>query len=322
MSQEKKLLIIDGNAIIHRAFHAIPMLSTSSGQPTNAIYGFCSMIMNLLIQQRPEYIVITYDRKGKTFRDDLYTEYKATRTKAPQELYDQMPLIKDVMRAFNIPQFEVDGFEADDIIATIAHRMTVGNDSYNATKPSDEPSVHCYIATGDRDTFQLITESVSVITPKSGFKEYIIYTPQKVKEEFGITPEQFCDYKTLRGDTSDNIPGVPGIGEKIATDLLQRFETIDGILQHLSELSPAIARKFTDGQASLEMSRKLVTLAYDVPIDFDLGTCATHTFDIPSITRLFNGYEFRSLIRKLDELEGKYEEARQGETNGTLPLIF
>lgn len=306
----KKLLIIDGNAIIHRAFHAIPMLATSSGQPTNAIYGFCSMIMNLLIKERPEYIVITYDRKGKTFRDDLYTEYKATRTKAPQELYDQMPLIKDVMRAFNIPQFEVDGFEADDIIATITHKM------------KSEPEIHCYIATGDRDAFQLITKSVSVITPKSGFKEYATYTPEKVKEEFGITPEQFCDYKTLRGDTSDNIPGVPGIGEKIATDLLKKYETIDGILNHLSELSPAIAKKMTEGKESLEMSRKLVTLKYDVPVEFDLEECTTHNFDVSEITRLFDGYEFRSLVRKLGELESKYDHDRKGETNGMLPLIF
>ncbi len=306
----EKLLIIDGNAIIHRAFHAIPMLATSSGQPTNAIYGFCSMIMNLLIKERPEYIVITYDRKGKTFRDDLYTEYKATRTKAPQELYDQMPLIKDVMRAFKIPQFEVDGFEADDIIATIAHKM------------ENNENIHCYIATGDRDAFQLITKSVSVITPKSGFKEYVTYTPEKVKEEFGITPEQFCDYKTLRGDTSDNIPGVPGIGEKIATDLLQKYETIDGILNHLSELSPAIARKFADGNESLEMSRKLVTLNHEVLIDFNLEECTTHNFDVSEITRLFDGYEFRSLVRKLGELESKYDHDRKGETNGMLPLIF
>ncbi|MCX6733819.1 MAG: hypothetical protein NTX63_03310 [Candidatus Peregrinibacteria bacterium] len=306
----EKLLIIDGNAIIHRAFHAIPMLTTSSGQPTNAIYGFCSMIMNLLIKERPEYIVIAYDRKGKTFRDDLYTEYKATRTKAPQELYDQMPLIKDVMRAFKIPQFEVDGFEADDIIATITHKMESNAD------------IHCYIATGDRDAFQLITHAVSVITPKSGFKEYATYTPEKVKEEFGITPEQFCDYKTLRGDTSDNIPGVPGIGEKIATDLLKKYETIDGILNHLSELSPAIAKKMTEGKDSLEMSRKLVTLNHEVPIDFVLDECTTHNFDVSEITRLFEGYEFRSLVRKLGELEGKYDHVRKGETNGTLPLIF
>lgn len=310
MSQVEKLLIVDGNAIIHRAFHAIPMLATSSGIPTNAIYGFCSMIMNLLIVLKPEYVVITYDLKGKTFRDDLYTEYKATRTKAPQELYDQIPAIKQVMEAFDIPQFAREGYEADDVIATIAEKM------------SHNPDIHCYIATGDRDTFQLISEKLSVVTPYKGFKEHIIYTPEKVKEEFGLTPAQFCDYKTLRGDTSDNIPGVPGIGEKIATDLLQKYNTIEGILSHLSELSPNLAKKFTDGAASLEMSRQLVTLDNHVEVDFDLEKCHTHNFDVSEITRLFEGYEFRSLVRKLGELESKYDHVRKGETNGTLPLIF
>jgi DNA polymerase-1 len=314
----KKLLIIDGNAIIHRAFHAIPNLTTSTGTPTNAIYGFASMILNLLIKEKPEYIVITYDRKGKTFRDDLYTEYKATRVKAPQELYDQIPAIKNLMAAFNIPQFECEGYEADDVIATIAH-LTQKND------------LHCEIVTGDRDAFQLISERVSVLTPKNGFKEYEIYTPLKVREEFGISPEQFRDYKTLRGDTSDNIPGVPGIGEKTAANLLRKFDSIEKLYTALGNnpsaplpegITAATARKLTDGRASMEMSAKLVALRTDAPIEFDIEKCKTHTFDLTSITRLFENYEFRSLIKKLDELKNCYSEIRQSEVNCMLPLEF
>lgn len=308
--QKQKLLIIDGNAIIHRAFHAIPLLTSSSGQPTNAIYGFASMMLNLLLKMRPEYIVMTYDLKGKTFRDDLYTEYKATRVHGPQELYDQIPEIKKLVTAFNIPQFAVEGYEADDVIATIVKKMT----------QSDE--VHSYIVTGDRDTFQLIGEDTSVITPHKGFKEIIIYTPEKVKEEFGITPEQFCDYKTLRGDTSDNIPGVRGIGEVTARELLQQFSTVEGIYENLEKLSPAVRKKMDEGRESAKMSKALVTLNSNVEIDFDLEACRTHNFNLQDVMKIFEGFEFRSLIKKLNELDGKYVEARQAEQNGVLPLVF
>ncbi len=307
---KQKLLIIDGNAIIHRAFHAIPLLTSSSGQPTNAIYGFASMMLNLLLKMQPEYIVMTYDLKGKTFRDDLYTEYKATRVHGPQELYDQIPEIKKLVTAFNIPQFAVEGYEADDVIATIVKKMTNCDD------------VHSYIVTGDRDTFQLISKDTSVITPHKGFKEIIIYTPEKVQEEFGITPEQFCDYKTLRGDTSDNIPGVRGIGEVTARELLQKFGTVDEMYARLEEVGPAVRKKLDEGRESAKMSKQLVTLNSDVDIAFDLEACQTHTFNMHDVMKIFEGFEFRSLMKKLTDLDGKYTEARQAESNGVLPLIF
>lgn len=309
-TSKQKLLIIDGNAIIHRAFHAIPNLTSSSGQPTNAIYGFASMMLNLLLKMHPEYIVMTYDLKGKTFRDDLYTEYKATRVHGPQELYDQIPEIKKLVTAFNIPQFAVEGYEADDVIATIVKKMVKSEEA------------HSYIVTGDRDTFQLISDGTSVITPHKGFKEIIIYTPEKVKEEFGITPEQFCDYKTLRGDTSDNIPGVRGIGEVTARQLLQEFGTVENIYENLDKLPPAVRKKMDEGRESAKMSKALVTLNADVEIDFDLEACRTHNFNMHDVMQIFEAFEFRSLMRKLTELDGKYVEARQAESNGVLPLIF
>ena len=315
---QKKLLIIDGNALIHRAFHAIPHLTNSAGIPTNAVYGFASMILNLLLKMHPQYMVMTYDLKGKTFRDDIYTEYKATRSAAPQELYDQIPQIKKLVQAFNIPEFAVEGFEADDVIATIVKKM---NDPTSA-EYAEYKDVHSYVVTGDRDTFQLISSTVSVITPHKGFNEIIIYTPEKVKEEFGITPEQFCDYKTLRGDTSDNIPGVPGIGEKTATDLLQKFQTIEGIYANLDKISPAVAKKLTTGVASMEMSRQLVCLTSTVDIDFDLDQCAMHDFNVHQVMDMFQALEFRSLIKKLTDLNNKYDESRKADMNSALPLIF
>ncbi len=315
---QKKLLIIDGNALIHRAFHAIPLLTNSAGIPTNAVYGFASMILNLLLKMQPQYIVMTYDLKGRTFRDDLYTEYKATRAAAPQELYDQIPMIKKLVQSFNIPEFAVEGFEADDVIATIVRKMN------DPTDPnySDYKDVHSYVVTGDRDTFQLISPTVSVITPHKGFNEIIIYTPEKVKEEFTITPEQFCDYKTLRGDTSDNIPGIPGIGEKTAKDLLQKFQTIDGIYANLDKLSPAVAKKFTTGRESMEMSRQLVILANTVEIDFNLDNCLMHNFNVHNVMDIFQALEFRSLFKKLTDLNAKYDNSRKAEVNGVLPLDF
>ena len=306
----KRLVVIDGNALIHRAFHAIPNLTTSAGIPTNAVYGFASMLINILEVLHPEYIVVTYDLKGRTFRDDLYTEYKATRTKAPQELYDQIPKIKELVTAFKIPQFAVEGFEADDVIATIAHLM------------EKHPDTETYIATGDRDTLQLVTPHVKVITPHKGFKEYLIYDEWKVQEEFGVTPVQFRDYKALRGDTSDNIPGAKGIGEKTAAQLLHEFGTIENIYAHLDEVKGATRTKMDESRDLVKMSIELVTLKKDIPIDFDLEACAAHDFDERAITRLFEQLEFRSLLKKLTQLESHYDHERKNEINSALPLLF
>lgn len=307
----KKILIIDGNALIHRAFHAIPPLTNADGQPTNAIYGFMSMLLNLLIKERPDYITVTYDKKGKTFRDEIYTEYKATRVHAPQELYDQMPKIKELVEKFRIPQFEKEGFEADDIIATIARQIEREHDD-----------IAIYVVTGDRDTMQLVTDRIKILTPQNGFKDYKIYDTKTVTEEFGVTPAQFRDYKALRGDISDNIPGIRGIGEKTAASLLQAHHSIDGIYAHLAELPETTRKKLEEGHAGLEQGLALVTLIDTVPVDFDLDACKTHTFDLDALRSHFEHYQFRSLFKKLDTLAKEYDHERKAETNASLPLLF
>lgn len=204
MSKTKpKLIIIDGNALIHRSFHALPpTLRTKKGVLVNAVYGFTSFLLKALNEFHPEYVVLTLDKKGPTFRHEAYTEYKATRVKAPDELYEQIPLVKKVAEAFNIPIFELSGFEADDLIGTICAQM------------KKEKNLETIIITGDFDTLQLIDSRTKVYTMSRGLSDSVLYGAEQVKARYNLEPDQIIDYKALRGDVSDNIPGVKGIGEK------------------------------------------------------------------------------------------------------------
>jgi len=213
-----RLMVIDGNALIHRSFHAIPpTLSTKDGTVVNAVYGFTSFLLRAIAEFHPEYIVLTLDRKAPTFRHEEYAEYKATRTKAPDELYEQIPLVKEVATAMDIPIFELDGFEADDLIGTIV------------TRSEQETKFENYIVTGDMDSLQLVSPRTKVYAMSRGLNESVTYDEARVFERYGLKPNQIVDYKALRGDPSDNIPGVKGIGEKTATELLQNFKTLDGV---------------------------------------------------------------------------------------------
>ena len=220
MSQKKeKLLIIDSNALIHRAFHALPPLSDSQGRPTNAVYGFTTIFLKAVKDLKPDYVAACFDRKEKTFRHEEYVEYKATRVKAPDELYEQIPLVKEVVRSFDVPVFELAGYEADDLIGTVATLKSV-----------DRPDIETIILTGDQDCLQLVDYNTKVLSPHKGLSETILYGEQEVKEKFGgLMPKQLIDYKGLRGDTSDNIPGVKGIGEKGAIDLLLNFGSLEEV---------------------------------------------------------------------------------------------
>ncbi|HTW97086.1 MAG TPA: 5'-3' exonuclease H3TH domain-containing protein, partial [Candidatus Methylomirabilis sp.] len=199
--RQEKLIIIDGNALIHRSFHALPpTLRTKDGELVNAVYGFSAVLLKAWRELKPDYIALTLDMKGPTFRHKQYKEYKATRVKAPQDLYDQIPRVKEVATAFNIPIFELSGFEADDLIGTIDKKVGA--------------EVEKIIVTGDMDTLQLVDPSTKVFTMGHGLSESVVYDEARVKERYGLEPDQMIDYKALRGDPSDNIPGVKGIGEK------------------------------------------------------------------------------------------------------------
>ena len=288
-----KLIIFDGNAIIHRSFHALPpTMATKSGQIVNAVYGFSLFLLKALSEFKPEYVAVTFDRREPTFRHKEYKEYKATRVKAPDELYDQIPLVKSMVEAFDLSIFELDGYEADDLIGTIA------------TKVDDE--VEKIIITGDLDTLQLINNHAKVYTMSRGLSDSILYDAKLVMERYGLKPNQIIDYKALRGDVSDNIPGVKGIGEKTASELLQTFQTLDGVYQAAQQRNPLIKERIIalllEHQKDAYLSQKLATIDCQAPIKFKLENCRFKGPNKNQVLDLFSQLEFKSLIPRLGEL--------------------
>jgi DNA polymerase I len=294
----KKLILIDGNAILHRAYHSLPPFKTSKGEVTNAIYGFLRMLIEIYKKEKPQYLGIAWDRKAPTYRNEEFKEYKAQRAAPPEDLYPQLPRLKQVLEAFHVPMMEMDGYEADDLLGTAAH------------KAEQEKDVQTVIVTGDQDSFQLVDESIKVMTPIKGISEVIIYDAKKVEEKFGVRPDQIIDYKSLSGDASDNIPGVPGIGPKQATELLKKYGNLDNIYAHLEYLSSGQKKKLDEGRDSAYLSKRIATIQLDAPIDFDIEAFRTHRIDYEKVKKLFEELEFKSLGKKLDELKGLLEEPK------------
>ncbi len=291
----KKLLIIDSNSIINRAFYGVRYLSAKDGTPTNAIYGFLNTIFKLIEEVSPDYICTAYDLKAPTFRHKMYDGYKAQRKPMPDGLKVQMPISKEILKAMNIKSFELEGYEADDIIGTVS-------------KICDEQGIECYIATGDKDDLQLATDKTKVIltVTKSGVNETTYYDDKAVIERYHVTPKEFIDIKALMGDASDNIPGVPGIGEKTATTLIEQFKSIEYIYEHLDEigLKGATLKKITEGKDLAFMSKELATIIRDVPIDFkfedcefggNISDCAT-----PEAYEVLKKLDLNSIIKRLN----------------------
>ncbi|MEI7452228.1 MAG: DNA polymerase I [Candidatus Falkowbacteria bacterium] len=292
--KSEKLIIIDGNALIHRSFHALPpTMTTKSGQVVNAVYGFTLFLLKAIEEFKPEYIALTFDRKEATFRHLEYKEYKATRVKAPDELYTQIPLAKKMAEAFAIPIFELAGFEADDLIGTICRRV--------------DGSVDKYIITGDLDALQLVNNHTFVYTMSRGLSDSVLYDDKKVKERFDLNPNQIIDYKALRGDVSDNIPGVKGIGEKTAAELLNNFKTLDGVYAAVAnsdaKIKPRTLELLKTDKDKAYLSQKLATIDVDVPFTFDLAATKVHQFNKSKILEVFGEMEFRSLIPRLNNID-------------------
>ncbi|MBU0686922.1 MAG: DNA polymerase I [Candidatus Margulisbacteria bacterium] len=282
----KKFILIDGSSLAYRAFYALPdTMKTASGIPTNAIYGFTAILMKI-IDENPDSIAISFDLKGKTFRHQEYPEYKATRKPQPPTLYEQLPLVKEISKALDIPVYEIEGYEADDVIGTLTTR-------------AEKEGFDVEILTGDKDTLQLISNKTKVVTPKKGISETEIFDEKKVEAKYGITPDQIIDWKALRGDTSDNIPGVPGIGEKTATKLLQEFGTLDNLIKNVDQIKNEKLReriKANVDQAIL--SQRLATIVKDVPITTNLADCKRKPLDWDKVIPLFEKFEFKTLIKK------------------------
>ncbi|MDD4412234.1 MAG: DNA polymerase I [Patescibacteria group bacterium] len=293
--KKDKLIVIDGNALIHRSFHALPpTLRTRDGEQVNAVYGFTSFLLKALKDFKPTYVILTLDRKAKTFRHEAYAEYKATRVKAPDELYAQIPLVKKVAQAFAIPIYELDGYEADDLIGTIANQV--------------DDKVDTIIVTGDQDTMQLINESTFVYTMSRGLTDSVLFDEAAVKAKYGFKPKQMIDYKGLRGDPSDNIPGVKGIGEKTATELLAEFDSIENLYQQLDsdKIKPRIRELLTTYKDKAFLSKELATIDCAVPIKFSLAEAIFGKYQVEKVLELFSEFEFKSLLNKFKDVLKEY----------------
>lgn len=303
-----KLIIIDGNALIHRSFHALPpTLRTKDGRLVNAVYGFTSFLLKALNEFHPEYVVLTLDKKGPTFRHEEYADYKATRVKAPDELYEQIPLVKKVAEAFNIPIFELSGYEADDLIGTICEQT----DSHK--------NLEKIIITGDLDTLQLVDSRTKVYTMSRGLSDSVLYGVEQVKERYGgLEPGQMVDYKALRGDPSDNIPGVKGIGEKTAIELLNDFKDLDGVYAALNKKSPKIRGRIVEllkeYKDNAHLSRRLATINRQVPLKFSLDNIGFSNFKLDRVLAAFSDLEFKSLLVKVKELRDNINKAHGRDT--------
>lgn len=282
--KEQKVFLIDGNTYCYRAFYAIRNLANSKGQPTNAIYGFVTMLNKLINEEKPDYLAISFDLKGPTFRHKKFEDYKAHRKPMPDELISQMPIIKEVIKAYRIPIFELEGFEADDLLATMAKELVA-------------LGLEVYLVTGDKDALQLVNSHIKVFNPQ---KENLVYDHDMVKEKFGVEPEKIIEIIALMGDSTDNIPGVPGIGEKTAVGLIKQFGSLDKVLEKVETIEPERLRsniKQYSKQAIL--SRELAILDREVPISFDLEKLRLKEPDTEKLFNLFQELEFRNLLKEV-----------------------
>ncbi|MEJ5223504.1 MAG: 5'-3' exonuclease H3TH domain-containing protein, partial [Anaerolineales bacterium] len=288
------LYLIDGHALAYRTYFALTSASggrwsTSAGEPTAGVFGFASVLLRLYEQDKPDYLAVAFDT-GKTFRDDMFPDYKATRAKMPDDLRSQMERIRQLVDAFNIPRLEMEGYEADDVLGSVA-------------KKAAAEGLSVKIITGDRDLLQLVGERIIVNLPGgklSDAKDYA--TPEAVKAYFGVRPEQVADYKGLVGDPSDNIPGVRGIGEKTAQALFETYPTLDDIYAHLDDLKGAVKTKLVEQKEMAYLSRDLATIRTNLPVKLDLTQAHTDHYDPAVVEALFRELEFRSLIPRLAAL--------------------
>ncbi|MBQ7088786.1 MAG: DNA polymerase I [Clostridia bacterium] len=285
-----RLLVLDGNSIINRAFYGVKALTTKDGRYTNAIVGFLNILARLRDLSDATHIAVAFDRKAPTFRHKAYAEYKAGRKGMPDELRQQLQPLKDILTAMGLTLVELDGYEADDILGTLS-------------KAAAEAGDVCFIATGDRDSLQLVGEGVTVLlaTTKMGHPETVVYDPAAIKEKYGLTPAQLIDLKALQGDTSDNIPGVPGVGEKTALDLMQRFHSLDDIYENLDSLDirDSLRAKLAAGRDSAYVSRMLGTIVRDAPLDLTADTYAVRPMDKPRLAALLQDLELFKWMEKL-----------------------
>src|SRR4051812_2680009 len=291
-------MLLDSNSLIYRAYFALmnTPLTTSRGQLVNAVFGFWSIVLRGFQDVKPDYVIACFDLAGPTFRHEQYTEYKATRRAMPDDLRDQFPIVRQIIEAFGIPIYQLQGFEADDLIATLVRQ-------------AEDREVQTTIVSGDLDLLQIVSDQTQLMTTRGGVQQTTFYDPAKVMERYGLRPEQMIDFKALKGDTTDNIPGIAGVGEKTAAKLVQDWGSLDGIFDNIERVMPEKLRiKLEENRDDVFRWRQLVTVRADVPVELDLEPARLGNYDRDEVMRLFREYEFRSLVERLPGVAG--EEAR------------
>lgn len=284
----KKLVIIDGKSVFYRGYYAMGNLSLEDGTPTGGVYGFASLAFEVIRKLKPDYVVVAWDKKGTSTakRSAIYPEYKAGRKKAPDDFYEQIPLLKDFLKTLGWPLFETDGYEADDILGTLAAQ-------------ANKLGVEANLITSDLDMLQLIDENTKVFAMKRGFSDIEEFDLEYFENKYGLKQSQFLDLKALQGDSSDNIPGVPGIGPKTATQLLQEFFTLEGIYENLENIKPAWRKKLEAGKDSAFMSKKIAEIFLDAPVELNFEDADIHNFNYEEVLKMLRKLEFNSLVRKI-----------------------
>jgi len=351
---KKKLVLIDSNAIIHRAYHALPKtMATRKGELTNVVYGYTTTLIKVIEDLKPDFIAASFDVSKNTFRLAEYAEYKAHRVKADQELYDQIPRVRELLDSLNIPIYEMEGFEADDVIGTISSKFEIQNSKLetNSNIQNSKFPIHVYIVTGDKDAFQLVDDNIEIYDLKHGLSEAQIINSTVIRTLWNLDPTDFIDLKALAGDPSDNIPGVPGIGNKTATDLIIKFDTLEKLYESLEKnfqfsisnfqsisndsnfkskceqlgIKPRIVGLLIENKDQAFLSQRLATIRKDVPIDFDLEKCRFGDYDKDKVRAFFEEMQFHSLLKrfgieKSEELKTK-QAAEHKKADNQLKLL-
>lgn len=291
MADPGRLLVLDGHSLAYRAFYALPVenFSTSTGQPTNAVYGFTSMLVNLLRDEEPSHVAVAFDVSRRSFRTEKFPDYKATRSASPEGFKGQVELIKEVVRAFGVNALELEGFEADDIIATLATQATTRGFTVG-------------IVSGDRDTFQLVDERTTVLYPRKGVSDLARMTPEAIVEKYGLNPGQYADFAALRGDPSDNLPGIPGVGEKTAVKWLNAYSDLAGLIDHVDEVGGKVGDALREAVPQVLVNRELTELVRDVPVAVDLDSLQWREWSRTSVAELFDSLQFAALRSRVESL--------------------
>jgi DNA polymerase-1 len=297
------LVLIDGNSLLHRAYHALPKtLTTSEGEVVNAVYGFTRMLLKVVKDLKPAYLAVAFDMKGPTFRHLEYEKYKEKRPEMEEDLVAQLPLVKNLLTAFAIPVYEVPGFEGEDVAASLIAQSANGGSkikNQSQVQSSKPEELEAIVVTGDRDVLQLVDEKTKVYAPLKGLSNPVMFDTEEVWKEYGLKPSQIVDYKALRGDPSDNIPGVPGVGEKTAVELLQKYGTLENIYQHLEELPEKQQKLLRENKEQAELSKKLATITTEAPVELDLERWRVGDFRSEKVRRALEKLQFKSLIKEL-----------------------